>query len=91
MTIIPADEREKINEAVEFMITRHSTSVAAVKKRFGLTSEEYDMISDLMMPALRQYNEVVHMKSQIGDLMRKLKEEQNEHSKSTAKRPKTVL
>lgn len=57
MTILTGDERDKIVQVIEFL-ARHKSrySVADIKKKFKLTSEEYEMCMDLAMPSIRFSN-----------------------------------
>lgn len=57
MTILTGDERDKIVQVIEFL-ARHKSrySVADIKKKFNLTSEEYEMCMDLAMPSIRFSN-----------------------------------
>ena len=57
MTILSGDERDKIVQVIEFL-ARHKSrySVADIKKKFNLTSEEYEMCMDLAMPSIRFSN-----------------------------------
>lgn len=75
MHILNRDECEKINEVIEYMIHHPKVKVATIKRRFELTGPEYDMISDLMMPAMRQYAEIENLRFKIKQLIGKLKGE----------------
>ena len=72
MTILPLDECRKINEIVDYIVMHRATTVAKVKEKFGLTNEEYDMISELMMPAIRYQNKAYRLEYGIRELMHKL-------------------
>ena len=72
MTVLRLDECRRVNEIVDFIVTHHGVSVAKVKEMYNLTSEEYDMISELMMPAIRYYNKAKRLESGIRSLMHKL-------------------
>ena len=53
MTILPQDEIEQIVTVCDFIIRFPSMSVGDIKRKFRLTSEEYEMIFDLCMPKIR--------------------------------------
>ena len=53
MTVLSRDEIDSIVDVIDFIIVHGSVSVRDVKRRFGLTSEEYEMIMDLSMPFIR--------------------------------------
>ena len=72
MTVLRLDECRLVNEIVDFIVTHHGVSVAKVKEMYNLTAEEYDMISELMMPAIRYYNKAKRLESGIRGLMHKL-------------------
>lgn len=65
MVILPPMDREKVNRVVDYIIQHSSVTIEEVKKKFKLNSEEYEMIADLMMPALRYYNEVQRINKNI--------------------------
>lgn len=55
--ILTRDDCLKINEVVDYIIANRHTdkvTVGMVKEKFGLYDMEYQMISELMMPAMRQ-------------------------------------
>lgn len=58
LTILDGMEREKIVEVIDFLTDDRyrAITVADVKKRFNLTNDEYEMIFELAMPAIRQNN-----------------------------------
>ena len=47
LTILPADEIDYIITISEFILKFPNLSVGDIKKKFRLTSEEYEMIFDL--------------------------------------------
>ena len=53
MTVLSRDEIDSIVDVIDFIIAHGSVSVKDIKCRFGLTSEEYEMIMDLSMPFIR--------------------------------------
>lgn len=53
MTILNLDECRKINMVVDYIVAHPAATVERVKSQFNLNKEEYDMISELMMPAVR--------------------------------------
>ncbi len=58
LTIIPHDECERINEIIDYILvhTESKYTVSYIKEKFELSDEEYEMISVLMLPAMRWYN-----------------------------------
>lgn len=93
MTILSKDERQKIGEVIDYILAHQQSSVASIKTRFNLTDEEYDQISDLMMPAQRQYSMMMHFKvrltkltGKLEALQRKLSIEKEKFSNANAKR-----
>lgn len=70
MTVLNYEERQKVNQVVEYIVTHYQVTVADVKEKFNLTNEEYDMISDLMMPAIRWYSRATHLEAGIRRLIR---------------------
>lgn len=53
MTILNLDECRKINTVVDYIVAHPAATVEQVKSAFKLSKDEYDMISELMMPAVR--------------------------------------
>lgn len=82
MTIIPADEREHINEIIDYIIDNPTASVFHIKQKFKLSDDEYNMISDLMMPAQKQYSKHMHYRIGLNRLLTKLRleKEAKEHA-----------
>ncbi len=58
MTVLSGMEIDRIVEIIDYLVNLqdYKVSVGEVKKKFGLTNEEYNMIYDLAMPAIRQSN-----------------------------------
>ena len=54
MTVLNLDECRKINIVMDYILDHPAKTVRNVKDMFGLNGEEYDMISELMMPAMRR-------------------------------------
>ena len=53
LTILPADEIDYIVTVSDFILKFPNLSVGDIKKKFRLTSEEYEMIFELCMPRIR--------------------------------------
>lgn len=53
MTILNLDECRKINTVVDYIVAHPAATVERVKSAFKLSKDEYNMISELMMPAVR--------------------------------------
>lgn len=56
MTILDPDEIKTINAVMDYILKNPSKTVGTIKKRFGLSEEEYRMIFDLTMPHIRTDN-----------------------------------
>ena len=69
MQVLNKADGEKINQIVDYILNNYCKSVGEIKKRFDLTDEEYDMISDLMMPVMRYFNENKQLKININALL----------------------
>lgn len=76
MTVLNKSETDKINEVVDYILTHYNTTVGAVKRKFNLTKDEYEMISELMMPALRYFNEAKRLEAGINAIKNKYKIEE---------------
>lgn len=64
-TVLPPDQIDEMVEVQDYIL-EHQTydiSVAQIRKLFGLTSEEYNMIYDLLMPRVRSKNANEYWKS----------------------------
>lgn len=53
MTVLDLDECRKVNTIVDYIVAHPAATVERVKSTFNLSKEEYDMISELMIPAVR--------------------------------------
>ena len=58
MTILSGIDQDKIIEVVDYLanLNDYKVTVADVKEKFGLTNDEYNMIYELSMPAIRRGN-----------------------------------
>lgn len=56
MIVLPGDQLDKMVDVIECILSPKGMNVAAIKKKFNLTSEEYEMIFDLAMPRIRHNN-----------------------------------
>lgn len=58
MTILKGVEIDRIVEVSDYIanLADYNVTVADIKEQFKLTNEEYDMIYDLTMPAIRRGN-----------------------------------
>lgn len=75
MKVLCYEDCQKINEVVEHILAHPNDPVWSVKKKFNLSKDEYDMISELMMPALRQKNNAHELKVKIGSILRNMQME----------------
>ena len=75
MTVLNRDECKKVNEIVDYILVHTGISVAGIKEKFGLSKEEYEMISELMMPPLRWYNRAKYYENGIKRLISQYKEQ----------------
>ena len=53
MTILDPDEIKTINAVMDYILKNPSKTVGTIKRRFGLSEDEYRMIFDLTMPHIR--------------------------------------
>ena len=53
----PQDEIDGISKVMEYILAHQgqSITVGSVRKKFGLTREQYDMIYDLCLPLIRRW------------------------------------
>lgn len=56
LTILDPDEIKTINAVMDYILKNPSKTVGTIKRRFGLSEEEYRMIFDLTMPHIRTDN-----------------------------------
>lgn len=58
MTILSGVDQDKIIEVIDYLanLNDYKVTVADVKEKFGLTNDEYNMIYELSMPAIRRGN-----------------------------------
>ena len=75
MTVLTRTECKRINEIVDYILIHTNISVADVKEKFGLSKEEYEMISELMMPPLRWYNRSKYYETGIKKLISQYKDQ----------------
>lgn len=53
MTILDPDQIKVMNTVMDYILKNPSKTVGTIKKRFGLSEDEYRMIFDLTMPHIR--------------------------------------
>lgn len=53
LTVLNSDEITTINAVMDYILKNPAKTVGSIKKRFGLSEEEYRMIFDLTMPHIR--------------------------------------
>lgn len=53
LTVLDPDEIKTINAVMDYILKNPSKTVGTIKRRFGLSEEEYRMIFDLTMPHMR--------------------------------------
>lgn len=73
MTVLNLDECNKINTVSDYILDHPATPVNQVKSRFDLKENEYQMISDLMMPAMRRRETARKLNQEIVKLKTELK------------------
>lgn len=58
MTILSGVDQDKIIEVIDYLanLNDYKVTVADVKEKFGLANDEYNMIYELSMPAIRRGN-----------------------------------
>lgn len=67
MVVLNVDDIKSITDVIEYIVERNDDkiSVKEVKKKFGLSSEEYEMCMDLAMPVIRKDNELRYVKAKL--------------------------
>ena len=73
ITILSADEVDRIVQVEDFIMKFPSMSVGEIKKKFHLSSEEYDMIFELCMPRIRSGSAAMYWRTKYHMLTAKLK------------------
>lgn len=73
LTILPADEIDYIVTVSDFILKFPNLSVGDIKKKFRLTSEEYEMIFDLCMPRVRSGSSAAYWRTKYHMLVASLK------------------
>lgn len=73
ITILSADEVDRIVQVEDFIMKFPSMSVREIKKKFHLSSEEYDMIFELCMPRIRSGSAAMYWRTKYHMLTAKLK------------------
>ena len=73
LTILPADEIDYIVTVSDFILKFPNLSVGDIKKKFRLTSEEYEMIFDLCMPRVRSGSAAAYWRTKYHMLVASLK------------------
>lgn len=56
LTVLDHDEIAVINAVMDYILKNPAKTVGSIKKRFGLSEDEYRMIFDLTMPHIRTDN-----------------------------------
>ena len=74
MTIIPQDQIDKMVEVMDVILKYPYMTVGDIKKRFNLTSQEYEMIYGLVMPLVREANVKKYWAIKYKYIERKLRE-----------------
>lgn len=69
MIINTREDCKRINDIVDYILVHTQITVADVKEKFNLSKEEYDLISELMMPAMRWYNRATYYEHGIRRLL----------------------
>ena len=57
-SVLPQHEIDDIVEVADYILSHQSSikSINEVKKKFGLTTEQYNMVYDFCMPLIRRWN-----------------------------------
>jgi hypothetical protein len=86
-TVLSQDDIDKIVPVIsEILKPNPERSVAWIKERFGLTSEEYEMIFELAMPFIRDHTMQDYWASQYYRLLSKIEAENRKNPESTLKK-----
>jgi len=56
MIVLPQDQIDRMVEIMDMLLKYPLMTVEDIKKRYKLSSEEYEMIFDLCMPLIRETN-----------------------------------
>lgn len=73
LRILTQDEIDRIVEVEDFIMKFPSMSVHDIKKKFHLSSEEYDMIFELCMPRIRSGSASMYWRTKYHTLIAKLR------------------
>jgi hypothetical protein len=68
LIILPQDQIDRIVEVSDFILKHSNTTVGAIRKKFDLTIDEYNMIFDLCMPRIRAGSAAAYYKNKFGML-----------------------
>lgn len=68
MVILPGDQIDNMVEVMDTILKPGNKTVEDIKKKYHLTSAEYDMIFDLTMPLIRHGNSSEKWKSKYLEL-----------------------
>ena len=74
MIVLPQDEIDHLKELMDDLLKQqYSMSVGDFKRRWKLSSEEYEMIYDLCMPLIREANVKKYWAIKYQSMIRSLK------------------
>lgn len=74
MVVLEHDQIERMANIMDVILKYPGLTVGDIKKKYHLTSEEYDMIFDLTMPLIREMNVKRYWASKYRHLVTKIKE-----------------
>lgn len=70
MQILPQTQIDEMNKIMDFILNHPGVPVEDIRNRFHITSEEYNMIFDLVMPSIRKGNRSGYWKTKYDRLYR---------------------
>lgn len=73
MILLPADQIDTMVVIMDYILAHPLTPVEDIRKRFGITSDEYNMIFDLTMPEIRMKNLGGYWKTKYVELKSSIK------------------
>ena len=68
LTILPQDQIDCIVEVSDYILKHATVTVSAIRKKFDITIDEYNMIFDLCMPRIRAGSAAAYYKNKFGML-----------------------
>ena len=83
MIILPGDQIDRMVEVMKAILRPGNMTVARIKEKYHLSSEEYEMIFDLTMPLIQCGNSSERWKIKYLELRNKIMERIRNEKKKT--------